>query len=125
MTPQRTAIVVGAGVGGVGTAARLSAAGFKVTVVEKNSFVGGRCSLIESDGYRFDTGPSLLLLPKLFHEAFEDLGTTMEAEGVKLARCSPNYQVHFHDQTSFELSTDLTVMKREIERFEGPDGLKG
>ncbi len=50
-TGQKTAIVVGAGVGGVATAARLAKAGFKVTVFEKNDFTGGRCSLIHHDGY--------------------------------------------------------------------------
>jgi len=44
-------MIAGAGVGGVATAARLSKAGFKVTVVEKNDFSGGRCSLIHADGY--------------------------------------------------------------------------
>ena len=44
-------IVVGAGAGGVATAARLAAAGCKVTLVEKNDFSGGRCSLIHRDGY--------------------------------------------------------------------------
>ena len=48
---QKTAIVVGAGVGGVATAARLAKAGFKVTVFEKNDFTGGRCSLLHHDGY--------------------------------------------------------------------------
>jgi heterodisulfide reductase subunit A-like polyferredoxin len=43
--------VLGAGVGGVATAARLAKAGFKVTVVEKNDFTGGRCSLLHHDGY--------------------------------------------------------------------------
>lgn len=47
----KTAIVVGAGIGGLATAARLAAAGWKVTVVEKNDFLGGRCSLINHDGY--------------------------------------------------------------------------
>lgn len=46
-----SAIVVGAGAGGVATAARLAAAGYKVTVVEKNDFSGGRCSLIHRHGY--------------------------------------------------------------------------
>jgi heterodisulfide reductase subunit A-like polyferredoxin len=41
----------GAGVGGVATAARLAKAGFKVTVVEKNDFTGGRCSLLHHEGY--------------------------------------------------------------------------
>jgi phytoene desaturase (3,4-didehydrolycopene-forming) len=48
------AIVVGAGVGGTSTAARLAHAGFDVEVYEKNKFSGGRCSLIHHEGYRFD-----------------------------------------------------------------------
>ncbi|XRM37015.1 hypothetical protein ABZX51_000507 [Aspergillus tubingensis] len=44
-------IVVGAGAGGVATAARLAKQGFDVTVVEKNDLVGGRCSLIHQNGY--------------------------------------------------------------------------
>lgn len=44
-------IIIGAGAGGTATAARLAAAGLKVTVVEKNDFTGGRCSLIHRDGY--------------------------------------------------------------------------
>ncbi|KAH6877781.1 phytoene dehydrogenase [Alternaria rosae] len=119
-----SAIVVGAGAGGVATAARLAAAGYKVTVVEKNDFSGGRCSLIHRRGYRFDQGPSLLLLPRFFHETFEDLGTSLDAEGVKLVKCEPNYNVHFHDDTTFKLSTDISIMKAEVERFEGKDGFE-
>jgi phytoene desaturase (3,4-didehydrolycopene-forming) len=51
MARQKSALVVGAGAGGIATAARLAAAGFKVTVLEKNDFTGGRCSLIHHDGY--------------------------------------------------------------------------
>ncbi|KAF9735665.1 hypothetical protein PMIN06_007193 [Paraphaeosphaeria minitans] len=121
---HRRAVIIGAGVGGVATAARLAAAGWKVTVVEKNDFTGGRCSLIRESGYRFDQGPSLLLLPHLFHETFHDLGTTMEEEGVQLVKCEPNYNIHFHDGTAFKMSTDLATMKEEIERFEGKDGFE-
>jgi len=121
---QRTAIVVGAGAGGIATAARLAKAGFSVTIVEKNNFTGGRCSLIHHDGHRFDQGPSLLLLPKLFQETFHDLDTTLEAEGVQLLKCDPNYNLWFGDGESFELSTDTTVMKREIEKWEGKDGFE-
>ncbi|KAL5381730.1 hypothetical protein DPSP01_006917 [Paraphaeosphaeria sporulosa] len=120
----RKAVIIGAGVGGVATAARLAAAGWKVTVIEKNDFTGGRCSLIREDGYRFDQGPSLLLLPHLFHETFHDLGTSMKEEGVHLVKCEPNYNIHFHDGTAFKMSTDLATMKEEIERFEGKDGFE-
>jgi phytoene desaturase (3,4-didehydrolycopene-forming) len=58
-------------------------------VLEKNDFAGGRCSLIHWKDYRFDQGPSLLLLPMIFKEMFGDLGTTMEKEGIEMLRCEP------------------------------------
>ncbi len=110
--------------GGIAAAARLAKAGFSVTVVEKNGFTGGRCSLIQHEGYRFDQGPSLLLLPKLFEETFHDLDTSLEAEGVQLLKCEPNYNLWFGDGESFELSSDMAVMKREIEKWEGKAGFE-
>ncbi|PNS19586.1 Phytoene desaturase [Sphaceloma murrayae] len=124
MSEHKTAIVIGAGVGGVSTAARLAKAGFKVTVVEKNDFSGGRCSLIHHEGWRFDQGPSLLLLPDLFRETFHDLDTTLEAEDVILRKCDPNYNIWFGDGESFKMSTDVATMKTEIEKWEGKDGFK-
>jgi phytoene desaturase (3,4-didehydrolycopene-forming) len=48
----------------------------------------------------------------------------MKEEGIELVKCEPNYNMHFHDDVSFQMSTDLAVMKREIERFEGKDGFE-
>ncbi|KAI0885979.1 phytoene desaturase [Annulohypoxylon maeteangense] len=121
---RKKAIVIGAGAGGIATAARLAQSGFSVTVVEKNPFTGGRCSIIQHAGYRFDQGPSLLLLPKLFHETFHDLDTSLEKEGVELLRCPSNYSVWFADGAPFELTPDLARMKTQIERYEGVDGFK-
>jgi phytoene desaturase (3,4-didehydrolycopene-forming) len=73
---------------------------------------------------RFDQGPSLLLLPRLFQETFQDLGTSLKDEGVNIVKCEPNYNVHFHDDATFKLSTDLATMKEEVERFEGKDGFE-
>lgn len=84
--------------------------------------MGGRCSLIERSDYRFDQGPSLLLLPKLFHETFNDLDTSLVDEGVQLLKCEPNYNLFFADGETFQLSTDASVMKREIEKWEGKAG---
>lgn len=71
---------------------------------------------------RFDQGPSLLLLPHLFHEIFADLDTSLEAEDVKLIKCEPNYNLWFSDGEMFELSTDNARMKQEVEKWEGKDG---
>lgn len=97
-----------------------------MTVVEKNSFAGGRCSILRTeDGYRFDQGPSLLLLPNLFRETFADLGApTLESRGVELLKCSPNYNIWFADGELFRATTDAAEMKAEIERWEGPDGFQ-
>ncbi|KAG9975595.1 phytoene desaturase, partial [Aureobasidium melanogenum] len=93
-----------------------------VTVLEKNDFTGGRCSLLHHEGWRFDQGPSLLLLPRLFHKTFADLDTSLEAEGVHIVKCEPNYNMWFGDGEKFQLSTDLVLMKEQIEKWEGKDG---
>ncbi|CEP15771.1 hypothetical protein [Parasitella parasitica] len=114
-------IIIGAGVGGTATAARLAREGFKVTVVEKNNFNGGRCSLIYHNGHRFDQGPSLYLMPKYFEDAFADLDERIE-DHLELLRCDNNYKVHFDNGESIQLSSDLTRMKAELDRVEGPLG---
>ena len=78
--------------------------------------------MIHQDGYRFDQGPSLLLLPQLFHRTFEELGTSLKEEGVELRKCEPNYNIWFGDGECFRLSSDLATMKSEVEKWEGKDG---
>lgn len=66
-------VVIGAGVGGLAAAARLAAAGHRVTVHERAAQPGGKLAVYERDGYRFDTGPSLLTLPQVFDDLDLDL----------------------------------------------------
>lgn len=65
------ALVIGAGIAGIASALRLRKKGYKVTVVETNSYPGGKLHAIEKDGYRFDLGPSLFTMPHLVTELFE------------------------------------------------------
>jgi len=118
---KKKAIVIGAGVGGLATAARLAKAGLDVTVLEKNDFSGGRCSLIEKDGFRWDRGPSFYLMPEVFEDLFDDLDERVD-KWYQLKRCDPNYVVHFDDKETVTLSSSMPQMKSEIERFEGKDG---
>ena len=65
MTP-RSALVIGAGIGGLTAAIHLQRAGLQVTVVEKNPEPGGRCGRLVRDGHWFDTGPTLLVMPLVY-----------------------------------------------------------
>lgn len=46
----------------------------------------------------------------------------MSDEGIELVQCQPNYTIHFSDGETFTVSTDLSVMKEQVEKFEGKDG---
>ncbi|GKZ50683.1 hypothetical protein AbraIFM66951_003947, partial [Aspergillus brasiliensis] len=61
-------------------------------------------------------------MPELFRQAFEDLDTTMENEGINMLGCEPNYCIWFADKDHIELSRDITRLKTEIGRHEGRDG---
>ncbi|CAM9896207.1 unnamed protein product [Ascophyllum nodosum] len=113
-------IVVGAGVGGMATAARLSKAGCSVTVLEKNGpdQAGGRLNeIVQEGGFRFDTGPSLLLLPDTYRETFRDLGCNAE-DFFEIRKVAPTYRVYFDDGDTVDLGDDRDEMRRQMDRLE-------
>lgn len=112
-----TAIVIGAGIGGIAAAARLARLGYRVTVLEKNSAPGGRTALLKRDGFTFDMGPSLFLMPSVFAKTYADLGERME-DHLDLVRLDPTYRVHFHDGSTIDLTGDLPKMRDQLEAIE-------
>lgn len=72
-------IVIGAGVGGLATAARLAAQGHHVTVCEQAHEVGGKLGRLLQDGFAFDTGPSLVTMPQAFEEFFSETGDSLRS----------------------------------------------
>ena len=74
MEDENKALVIGSGIAGLATAARLQAQGWQVTVFEANQHAGGKVSVVGGKGYRFDAGPSLFTLPHLLEEVVRDCG---------------------------------------------------
>ena len=71
--PKQKVIIIGAGIGGLGTAGLFAKKGYDVTVFEKNANLGGRANIFEADGFKFDMGPSWYLAPDLFEHFFISL----------------------------------------------------
>ncbi len=90
----RQVVVIGGGIGGLATAALRAAEGHTVTLLEKQSRVGGRAGSWESGGFRFDTGPSWYLMPEVIDHFFRLLGTSA-AEHLNLVTLDPGYRVLF------------------------------
>jgi len=114
---KSTVLVIGAGIGGIATGARLARYGYQVTVVEKNEGPGGRCSRMEKNGHHFVTGPSLFLMPEIYARTFADLGERLE-EHLDLHRVDPTYHLHFGDGSTLLLTSDLQAMRVQLEAIE-------
>src|SRR5574342_1389377 len=112
-----TALVIGAGIGGIATAARLARNGYDVTVLEKEATPGGRANQIIHDGHRFDIGPTLFLMPEIWEETFVALGERM-SDHLDLKRIDPTYKVHFDDGLQLELTSDMGKMQTQLEKVE-------
>ena len=110
-------IVIGAGIGGIAVAGRLARAGHKVTVFEKASRPGGRVNFIQKEGYRFDTGPTLFLMPEVFEETYAALGESMQ-DHLELVHLDPTYRAHFHDGSSLDLSYQMPRMREQLDAME-------
>jgi phytoene desaturase len=114
---KQKAIVIGAGLGGIAAAARLAKQGLQVTVLEKNSTPGGRCGQLICDGHRFDTGPTLFLIPEVFEETYSALGERME-DWLDLRRVDPTYRIRFADGLELDLTANLNHMQTQLEKIE-------
>jgi phytoene desaturase len=89
-------VVVGAGIGGLAAAVRLAHAGYAVTLVERHSIPGGRAGIWKSDGFTFDTGPSMVMMRECWDDLFQAVGRRLE-DYLTLVQCDPCYRLHFAD----------------------------
>ena len=93
--PQKI-IVIGAGIGGMCTAARLAKAGHQVEIYEGSDRTGGKCRTEWVGRYAFDTGPSLLTIPAVFRDFFQRTGEQM-GRILELQSVDPSFDYRFAD----------------------------
>jgi phytoene desaturase len=117
MTEKKSAVIIGAGIGGIATAIYLAKNGYSVTVFEKNSAPGGRCGQMIRDGHRFDLGATMLVMPEIYQEIFKSLGIPL-FENNKIKPLDNLYKIYFDNNDVLAFTTDKEKMKIQLEKIE-------
>ncbi|MDZ4742243.1 MAG: phytoene desaturase family protein [Verrucomicrobiota bacterium] len=107
-------VIIGGGLGGLASAIRLAHAGMKVTLLEKNATLGGKAGVFCKDGFTWDSGPSLLTMPGVLRELFDDVGHDLD-ESLTLHRIDPVCRYFW---------SDGTVIDEDKSFFQRPDVLR-
>src|SRR6476659_11218085 len=101
-------VIIGGGIGGLGTAGLFARKGYDVTLLEKNENLGGRANVFEAEGFRFDMGPSWYLAPDIFAHWFELMGERVE-DHLDLAKLSPSYRIFFRTGQPLDINSNIAL----------------
>jgi phytoene desaturase len=111
-------IVVGAGLGGLSAACHLAGRGHEVVVLEAESVPGGRAGVVEEEGFRIDSGPTVLTMVGLLAQTFAAAGAGIE-DHLTLRALDPTYRACFPDGSELRVRRDREAMAEEIRSFAG------
>jgi phytoene desaturase len=116
-------IVIGSGFAGLSAATSLAHAGLKVLLLEKNAEPGGRARMMETDGFRFDMGPSWYWMPDVFEDYFARFGKK-PSDYYNLVRLDPSYRVFFGKDDTVDLPAGTDAVANLFESMEPGAGAK-
>jgi phytoene desaturase len=114
------AVVIGAGLGGLASAMRLGAKGYRVTVIDRLDAPGGRGSALHDSGHRFDLGPTIVTVPQVFRELWAACGRCFD-DDVDLRPLDPFYEIRWPDGSTFTARQDTEAMRAEVARLSPRD----
>ena len=117
-------VIVGAGLAGLSCALRLAGAGRNVTILEREAVPGGRAGVIDDSGYLFDTGPTVLTMPDLIHDAFAAVGEDMN-DWLELMPVEPLYRAFYPDGSQLDVHSNVDAMAEEIATVISPKEAEG
>jgi len=114
---MKTVIVIGSGFAGLSSATFLAKAGYDVTILEKNDSLGGRARVWETEGFRFDMGPSWYWMPDVFERYFNSFGYEV-SQLYNLKRLDPSYRVIFGPNDYEDQSANMEELEAMFERLD-------
>jgi len=110
-------VIIGSGFSALSASCYLAKQGFDVTILEKNTTVGGRARQLKKDGFVFDIGPTFYWMPDVFERFFNDFKTSTK-EYYKLNKLNPAYQIYFGKKDSISISDNFEDIKNTFENIE-------
>lgn len=125
---SRSIIVVGGGLAGLAAAVELAVAlgdGRAVTLVEKNTHLGGKMNVLSESGYTFDMGPTIITMPQVLRGILTRAGRRVE-DYIDLRRLDPQWRCFFEDGATLDLREDPADMAAALSRqFPGSGAAEG
>ncbi|HXF63931.1 MAG TPA: phytoene desaturase family protein [Caldilineaceae bacterium] len=113
-------VVVGAGIGGLSAAICLAAQGQPVMLVEQQAVVGGKMGYLEDQGFRWDTGPSVITMRPVFEQLFARAGKRM-AEYLELVPVEPLTRYFYPDGVRLDMTRDWPRLAEQIAALDPRD----
>jgi phytoene desaturase len=120
---KNKATVLGAGISGLSAACFLAKEGWDVTILEKNSTIGGRARQFSHDGFVYDMGPSWYWMPDVFEQFYQKFNHTT-SDFYDLKRLDPSYRVYWNDQTYSDIPATMGDLEAMFESLEPGSGAK-
>jgi phytoene desaturase len=114
---MKSVLIIGAGISGLSEAALLAKEGYKVTILEKNSSLGGRARKFTKNNFIFDMGPSWYLMPEVFDKFFKEFNKKT-SDYYHLNRLDPAYKVFYEDEGSLNVPGEKSELKKVFENEE-------
>lgn len=118
---MKKVVIIGSGFSSLASACYMAKAGYEVTVLEKNEQLGGRASMIEIDGFKFDMGPSWYWMPDIFERFFSDFGRKV-SDYYQLEKLSPAYRVVFGENDFIDIEDAPEKIINTFEKIEKGSG---
>lgn len=118
---MKKVVIIGSGFSSLASACYMAKAGYEVTVLEKNEQLGGRASMIEIDGFKFDMGPSWYWMPDVFERFFSDFGRKV-SDYYQLEKLSPAYRVVFGENDFIDIEDTPEKIINTFEKVEKGSG---
>ncbi|BDD00159.1 phytoene desaturase family protein [Persicobacter psychrovividus] len=114
---KKKAVVIGAGFSGISVASSLAQKGYQVTVIEKNTQLGGRARQYHCSGFTFDMGPSWYWMPDIFENYFKQFGKK-PSDYYELVRLDPSYTIVFDEKEHWPIPASTKELGEFLEKFE-------